>query len=84
MIAVVCATCQRPMGAASCEPQRNALTWGSESAATLLSDRPCRDCGVAPGGYHHESCLVAVCRVCGDQWVMCEGEDHDPEESTGD
>jgi hypothetical protein len=35
--------------------------WGGGSRA------PCPDCGVAPGGFHHELCDVERCPACGSQ-----------------
>lgn len=33
--------------------------------------RPCPDCGVTAGNYHHEDCTREICPVCGEQLVRC-------------
>lgn len=33
--------------------------------------RPCRDCNVQPGGYHHLNCCIEVCPKCGGQVISC-------------
>lgn len=68
---VVCATCGQPMDGSSCTDDR-AERWVGTPEEPI--DWPCRDCGVQPGGYHHPGCCVALCQVCGDQLLACEGD----------
>jgi len=37
-----------------------------------VPQRPCHDCGVMPGEYHHCGCDVEACPVCGGQFLTCE------------
>jgi len=37
----------------------------------LCLGRPCHDCGVAPGGYHHIGCDAEECPACGEQFISC-------------
>lgn len=52
--------------------------------------RPCPDCGVEPGGFHHLGCDIQACPRCRDQLIMCGcdwdelAEDDDEGEEVGD
>lgn len=77
MTVVVCPTCEWPMGGPSCHGDERSYRWGEDPVlADAFPGMACRDCGVLPGGYHHDGCAVARCRICGDQWLAYEGWDH--------
>lgn len=38
----------------------------------------CRDCGAKPGRPHDSGCDMERCSVCGEQWIGCGCEGHDP------
>jgi hypothetical protein len=42
--------------------------------------RRCRDCNVAPGGFHHPGCDVERCPKCGGQLISCGCLDEEDEE----
>ena len=63
--------------------------WGPLSTSELVKEReqfttrhdvdefdrrPCRDCGVSLGEFHHPGCGVEECPNCGDRYVDCECE----------
>lgn len=35
------------------------------------SERPCHDCNVTVGQFHHPGCDMERCPVCGRQLLMC-------------
>jgi len=41
------------------------------------ADKPCHDCGVAPGSAHKPGCGTARCLVCGGQRLSCECPDNE-------
>jgi hypothetical protein len=66
-----CRTCGQEMDGISCTTQR-AYRWGQEpdwQSSSVLRQvgpptwQPCRSCHVAPGGFHHERCSQATCRL---------------------
>ena len=46
----------------------------------------CPDCGTQAGNLHEDQCDVQRCSVCGQQWITCRCDGHDPIKSvwTGD
>lgn len=75
--AMFCPACERPMGGASCDGDERAYRWGEDPVGPdVFPGVACRDCGVLAGGYHHDGCAVARCRVCDGQCLACVGEDH--------
>ena len=40
-------------------------------AYPIINDKPCHDCGVAPGAIHHAGCDTEVCGFCGEQAIGC-------------
>ena len=35
------------------------------------NDRPCHDCNVSVGQYHHHGCDYEECPICGHQLISC-------------
>lgn len=32
----------------------------------------CHDCGALPGHFHHMSCDMEICPICGEQFIGCD------------
>jgi hypothetical protein len=82
-LVAVCATCKREMRAApSCDPwsyhvdgvSQPMIPYGAETryGPDYRADKPCHDCRVQPGGWHHPGCDWAQCPCCGGQLLGCE------------
>jgi hypothetical protein len=90
-----CRTCGQEMDGTSCTSQR-AFPWGQEPDWQRpglrelggITWQPCRNCNVAPGGYHHERCYRAICALgCADddpQAAFCRHAPDDDDDDGGE
>lgn len=72
----VCNWCWEEMEAAetiSCGGNDTVKYEGGKKLAAIiyLGEGRCRDCNIAPGGYHHPGCDMEKCPDCGGQLKSC-------------
>lgn len=77
---MTCGVCLSPYAPRSCIPHgQSRYLHPEEGRGDVKPHEPdspnCRDCGVAPGGYHHASCCLAVCLTCKGQRLLCPHDD---------
>jgi len=61
-----------PLSTSELVKEREQFT--SRWTEAAFDDRPCRDCGVAVGAFHHPGCAVEECPRCGDRYADCDCE----------
>lgn len=63
-----------PLSTSELIKEREQFVGRWSDAKAEFDDRPCRDCGVALGEFHHPGCPVEECPRCGDRYVECDCE----------
>jgi hypothetical protein len=101
IVVAICEWCKSEMnGSVTCVPEPietdsgifERVRYGKERSRYRIvpKGRPCGDCGVAPGGFHHPGCDLEECPRCVGQLFSCgcyldyEEEDDEDDEDDDD
>lgn len=50
----------------------NRIRYGEEEGWVNPPSKRCGDCGVQPGGIHHDGCDLEICPKCENQLLSCD------------
>lgn len=71
----ICPVCDQEMNTvASCIERRVGPRWESYAPLVYMNEDAgdrCHDCGVLPGGFHHDGCDMERCPKCDGQLITC-------------